>query len=77
MLFLLLTIVPAKDYFRQWRGYQSQYLKLIRGRGDAATISRRFQGGLQQIWLPEIGVVDRCTTCHTALNLAYLVYHLS
>lgn len=73
VLFLLLTIVPAKDYFRQWRGYQSQYLKLIRGRGDAATISRRFQGGLQQIWLPEIGVVDRCTTCHTALRETSLV----
>ena len=72
-LFLLLTIVPAKDYFRQWRGYQGQYVRLIRGRGDAATLNRRFQGGLQQIWLPELGVVDRCTTCHTALREASLV----
>ena len=73
VLLLLLIIVPAKDHFRQWRGYQSQYLRLIRGRSDAASLTRRFQGGLQQIWLPELGVVDRCTTCHVALHEASLV----
>jgi len=73
VLLLLLTIVPAKDYFRQWRGYQSQYLRLIRGRGDAASLARRFQGGQQQIWLPELDVVDRCTTCHVGLREASLV----
>jgi mono/diheme cytochrome c family protein len=73
VLLLLLTIVPAKDYFRQWRGYQNQYLRLIRGRGDATSLARRFQGGQQQIWLPELDVVDRCTTCHVGLREASLV----
>ena len=72
-LLLLLTIVPAKDYFRQWRGYQKQYLRLIRGRGDATSLARRFQGGQQQIWLPELDVVDRCTTCHVGLRETSLV----
>ena len=31
VLLALLTVVPAKDYFRQWRGYQKQYLRLILG----------------------------------------------
>jgi mono/diheme cytochrome c family protein len=73
VLLLLLTIVPAKDYFRPWRGYQSRYLRLIRGRSDATSLARRFQGGVQQIWLPEWNVVDRCTTCHTALRETGLV----
>src|SRR5271169_4865022 len=68
VLLILLAIVPAKDYFREWLGYQKQYLRLIRGRGDATSLSRRFQGGLQQIWLPELAVVDRCSTCHAALK---------
>ena len=68
VLLLLLAVVPAKDHFREWRGYQNQYLHLIRERGDAATLQRRFQPGLQQTWLPELGVVDRCTTCHVALK---------
>ena len=72
-LLLLLIIVPARDYFREWLGFQKQYRQLISQRSDAATLSRRFQGGLQQIWLPELGVVDRCTTCHVGLKESSLV----
>jgi len=73
ILLALLAVVPAKDYFRDWRGYQKGYLRLVRGRGDATTLTRRSQPGLQQIWLPELGVVDRCTTCHSALKEASLI----
>ena len=73
VLLLSLTVVPAKDYFREWRGYQSQYLRLIRGRNDGTSLTRRFQGGLQQIWLPDVDVVDRCTTCHVGLREASLM----
>ena len=72
ILLVCLAVVPAKDHFREWIRIQGQYLKLIRNRGDAATLQRRFQGGLQQIWLPRLGVVDRCTTCHVALREASL-----
>ena len=72
LLLLSLAIAPAKNYFSEWRHYQKQYLRLIRGRGDAVTLQRHFQGGIQQIWLPEIGVVDRCTTCHVGLKEASL-----
>jgi cytochrome c2 len=49
-----------------------KYLALIRDRGDAVSLRRRFQPGIHQIWLPELGVVDRCTTCHLGLNEASL-----
>jgi 1-acyl-sn-glycerol-3-phosphate acyltransferase len=58
-LLVVLSIVPAKDYFREWLGYQKQYLRLIGGRGDATSLSRRFQGGIQQTWLPELAVVAK------------------
>ena len=73
LLLLSLAIAPAKNHFSEWRHYQNQYLTLIRGRGDAVTLRRHFQGGIQQIWLPEIGAVDRCTTCHVGLKEASLV----
>jgi mono/diheme cytochrome c family protein len=72
LLLVSLAIAPAKNYFSEWRHYQNQYLKMIRGRGDAVTLQRHFQGGIQQIWLPELGVVDRCTTCHVGLKEASL-----
>jgi cbb3-type cytochrome oxidase cytochrome c subunit len=67
-----MAIAPAKNFFSQWRHYQRGYLSLIRNRGEAHTLERHFQGGIQQIWLPELGVVDRCTSCHVGLKEASL-----
>ena len=72
VLLVCLAIAPAKDRFREWTRYQAKYLRLIRGRGEAASLQRRFQGGLQQIWMPELGVADRCGTCHLGLKEASL-----
>jgi mono/diheme cytochrome c family protein len=72
LLLISLAIAPAKDYFSQWRRYQNSYLKTIRVRGDAVTLRRHFHGGIQQIWNPELGVVDRCTTCHLGVKEASL-----
>jgi len=72
LLLISLAIAPAKDYFSQWRHYQNSYLQMIRRRGDAVTLRRHFQDGIQQIWNPELGVVDRCTTCHVGVREASL-----
>ena len=72
ILLVLLAIAPAKNHFSQWRHYQKQYLRFIRGRADAVTLERHFQGGIQQIWIPEQQVTDRCTTCHLGLKEASL-----
>ena len=68
ILLVLLAVAPAKNHFSQWRHYQKQYLRFIRGRADAVTLERHFQGGIQQIWIPEQQVTDRCTTCHLGLK---------
>ena len=67
-LLVLLAIAPAKNYFSEWRHYQNAYLRLIHDRSDALTLRRHFEGGIQQVWLPDLGVVDRCTTCHVGLS---------
>ncbi len=72
ILMLTLAIAPAKDHFSQWHRYQNGYLSMISDRGDAISLRRRFEPGIQQIWHPEIGVVDRCETCHEGLKEASL-----
>ncbi len=69
---MALAVAPAKDHFSEWHSYQKQYLRLIHDRGDAITLQRHFQGGIRQIWLPDLSVVDRCQTCHTGLGEASL-----
>ncbi len=68
VLLFSLAIVPARDHFREWYRYQQSYLRLIRGRGDALTLRRRFHPGVQQTWIPSLSVVDRCASCHVALK---------
>lgn len=72
ILLLSLAFVPARDHFREWYFYQNGYRRLIRGRGDAITLQRRLQTGVQQTWIPELGVVDRCASCHVAMKEATL-----
>ena len=68
LLLVLLAIAPAKNFFADWHRYQRGYVKLISRRSDAVTLRRHFTPGIQQIWLPDMGVVDRCSTCHSALK---------
>jgi mono/diheme cytochrome c family protein len=68
-----LAIAPAKNHFSEWRHYQHGYQRLIRNRSDAVTLQRHFEGGIHQVWLPDLGVTDRCTSCHVALKEASLV----
>ena len=73
VIFLVsMAIAPAKNFFSEWRHYQHGYLSLIRNRSEANTLQRHFTGGIQQVWLPELGVVDRCTSCHVGLKEASL-----
>ena len=73
VIFLLsMAIAPAKNFFSEWRHYQHGYLRMIRNRSDANTLQRHFQSGIQQIWVPDLDVVDRCTSCHVALQEAGL-----
>jgi mono/diheme cytochrome c family protein len=68
LLAIVSSIAPTKDLFSQWRHYQRLYESMIRNRPDAARLEHRFESGIHQIWIPEQHVVDRCSTCHVALQ---------
>ena len=68
LLAVVSSIAPTKDLFSQWRHYQRLYVRMIRNRPDAARLDHRFKSGINQIWIPEQHVVDRCSTCHVALQ---------
>src|SRR3989304_3548536 len=54
-----LAISPAKDYFREWKGYQNAFYKKL---------SSPLPVGIRQLAVVELGKVDRCVTCHTAVE---------
>lgn len=68
LLLLTLAVAPTKDFFKEWRQYQRKYVSYVSDRPDGIALKKHFEGGIKQTWLPELGVVDRCETCHTAVT---------
>lgn len=66
VLFLgALAVAPLRPYFAEWRTAQQRYNALAAG-AKARTVPI----ALQQIWKPELGVTDRCVSCHLGMGEA-------
>jgi mono/diheme cytochrome c family protein len=64
----VLAISPVKDYFSEWKRFQRGYVRYAQTRSDTKTLLASFHPGIDQIWIPEMKVVDRCTTCHIGIS---------
>jgi mono/diheme cytochrome c family protein len=69
---VVLAVSPVKDYLSEWRHYQKDYAKFAEGRPDTKTLLADYHLGINQIWVPQMGVADRCTTCHLGITQANL-----
>ncbi|MBI3450096.1 MAG: c-type cytochrome [Acidobacteria bacterium] len=70
----VLAISPVKDYFREYRAYQTAYRqKLLDGAGSAQELkaASALTVGIRQFFIPEFDRrVDRCTSCHLGVENA-------
>lgn len=60
-LLVALAFAPARSHYTEWRAAQQRYNALARRAGSAPV-----EVAVKQIWKPELGVVDRCGSCHLA-----------
>jgi mono/diheme cytochrome c family protein len=58
----VLASAPVRPYFAEWRSVQKEYNRLAAASGASPTPI-----AVKQIWKPELGVTDRCTTCHLGM----------
>ena len=67
-LALLATVVWAvvKEARAEWRVWQGRYAAL-ESREPAVGSAEDGTRGLQQVWLPDVDRVDRCTSCHLGI----------
>lgn len=73
LIFLaVLAISPFKDYRREWKQYKRSYLRFAQARPDTKRLTADYSPNIDQIWLPGMNVVDRCTTCHQGITQASL-----
>ena len=69
ILFLFaLAISPFKDSLLEWKRYKRAYVQFAQTRPDTKKLLADYRPEIDQIWLPDMGVVDRCTTCHQGIT---------
>ena len=74
VLFLgVLAVSPVKDLLQEWKAYRREYVRFAETRPDTKRLLDDFQPGINQIWIPEMNVVDRCTTCHAGMTQSSLL----
>ncbi len=62
---VILAVAPLKDFFREWKGYQYEYNRLI------TTLPQRVKPaeiGIKQTWVQKLDRIDRCETCHLGMR---------
>ena len=67
-LLALLAISPFKDFVREWKQYKRGYVRFAQTRPDTKKLLADYNPSIDQIWIPGMNVVDRCTTCHQGVT---------
>jgi cbb3-type cytochrome oxidase cytochrome c subunit len=65
---LALAISPFRDFLREWKRNKRAYVRFAQTRPDTKRLLADYRPQINQIWLPDLGVVDRCTTCHQGIT---------
>ncbi len=63
-----LAISPVKDLLREWKRYKREYVNFAETRPDTKRLLADYRPDIDQIWIPDMGVVDRCPTCHQGIT---------
>ena len=64
-LFLLMGWIFFRYLTPEWKSYQAEFKDLVREKfGDARTAT--VPSGLQQVYVKQLNIADRCVTCHMA-----------
>ncbi len=68
MFLVVLAVSPIRDYLSAWRRYERGYVRFAESRPDTKRLLADFRPEIDQIWIPQMQVVDRCTTCHQGIT---------
>lgn len=64
----VLAVSPVKDLRQEWKRYKRGYERFAESRPDTKRLLADSRPGIEQIWIPDLNVVDRCTTCHQGIT---------
>lgn len=69
LFFVLVIAVVVREERTDWGPIQTRFRDALEQQGQVAA-ARAFTPGIRQLWVPELGRVDRCITCHLGYEWA-------
>jgi mono/diheme cytochrome c family protein len=63
LFFGLVVAGVVREVGGDWRPIQQRFVRVLEQHGQVRA-ARSFAPGVRQIWIPSLGRVDRCVTCH-------------
>jgi mono/diheme cytochrome c family protein len=64
----VLAVSPVRDLRQEWKRTKRSYVRFAETRPDTKRLLADYRPDLDQIWIPEMNVVDRCTACHQGIT---------
>ena len=69
VFFALVIVCVVREERTDWGPIQAEFVRVLEQHGQVAA-ARAFRPGVRQIWIPALGRVDRCVTCHLGYEWA-------
>jgi cytochrome c2 len=69
IFFGLVIAAVVRESRSDWKPIQVRFREVLEQHGQLAA-ARAFRPGVRQLWVPELGRVDRCVTCHLGYEWA-------
>ena len=67
-LVLLVIAALQENLLSEWRGYQRDYATVLAEQSSDGTSSTAFTVEPRQLFLADLGRIDRCVTCHVGID---------
>jgi cytochrome c2 len=67
--FVLVVVGVVREERTDWGPIQARFRDVLEQQGQVGA-ARAFTPGIRQLWLPDLGRVDRCVTCHLGYEWA-------
>jgi len=67
VLLLITGYIVWDNMVPEWGDYQADFKELVASRFGQAR-AKQVPAGVQQVWVPQLGRADRCTTCHLGVS---------
>ena len=67
VLLLITGYIVWDQMVPEWGDYQADFKELVASRFGQAR-AKQVPTGIQQVWVPQLGRADRCTTCHMGVS---------